>query len=274
MAFSFDLVLFSVDPEFICKAVSAGVSSIIVDWEYLGKEERQKGFDTEINRHTVEDLIRVRECTNANLICRINCPHFNTPSEIEAAINAGVDEILVPMVRSPEEVCWILKLVRERCGVGILVETVDAVLCAEALGSLPLSRAYVGLNDLAIERKTPNIFTALIDGTVERVRECFTETPFGFGGLTLPDRGFPIPCSLLMSEMARLDCHFSFLRRSFYRDIKGRDLAVEVPRILETLRQKFLRSAESVEFERQRLCELVLNWNKQITTSLTGVANS
>jgi hypothetical protein len=35
-----------------------------------------------------------------------------------------------------------------------------------------------------------------------RLRRYF-EVPFGFGGATLPDRGRPIPCRLLLSEMAQ-----------------------------------------------------------------------
>jgi hypothetical protein len=259
--FGFELVLFCVDPEFIRKAVAAGVAAIIVDWEHLGKEERQKGADTEITRHTVDDLLRVRQCTRARVLCRLNPPHPNTPKEIEAAIQAGADEIMIPMVRSPNEVIWVLRLARERCGVGILVETVEAVRCADQLGRLPLSRVYVGLNDLAIERRASNIFTALVDGTLERVRACFPDTPFGFGGLTLPDKGYPIPCRLLMGEMVRLGCRFSFLRRSFYRDIKGRDLKVEVPRILSALRAATMRSPEEVERDRRELYTLIQAWN-------------
>ncbi len=44
MTEKFELVLFSTDPVFIRQAVAAGVDSIIVDWEYLGKEQRQAGF--------------------------------------------------------------------------------------------------------------------------------------------------------------------------------------------------------------------------------------
>ncbi|GBC99157.1 hypothetical protein HRbin17_01678 [bacterium HR17] len=273
MSAEFELVLFCVDPEFIREAVAAGVAAIIVDWEHLGKEERQKGADTEINRHTVDDLRRVRQCTHARVLCRLNPPHPNTPREIEAAIAAGAEEIMVPMVRSPDEVMWVLRLTRERCGVGILVETVQAVHCAAQLGRLPLSRVYVGLNDLAIERGTPNIFTALVDGTLERVRACFLDTPFGFGGLTLPDKGHPIPCRLLIGEMVRLGCRFSFLRRSFHRDIKGRNLAVEVPRILSALHAATMRSPAEVEGDRQALYALVQAWNAKAAPTNEVVAS-
>lgn len=68
-----------------------------------------------------------------------------------------------------------------------------------------------------------NIFRAVSDGTVERVQRHFS-IPFGFGGLTLPERGNPIPCRLLIGEMIRLSCNFSFLRRPFFRDTGGENL--------------------------------------------------
>jgi hypothetical protein len=163
-----------------------------------------------------------------------------------------------------EEVAAVLGWGNGRCGVGILVETVDAVWQVEELARLPLSRVYVGLNDLAIERNAPNLFTALTDGTVERIqRSC--HVPFGFGGLTLPERGYPIPCRLLIGEMARLNCDFSFLRRSFYRDIRDRDLAVEVPRILEAIRQARLRSPEAIARDRRELELAVRAWPSEMS---------
>ena len=124
------------------------------------------------------------------------------------------------MVRSAGEVADAIRVARGRCGVGILVETVDAVRNAAELARLPLSRVYVGLNDLSIERGSRSIFEALTDGLVDEVRPLFT-VPFGMAGLTLPDCGRPIPCRLLIGEMARLACDFSFLRRSWRRDVSG-----------------------------------------------------
>jgi hypothetical protein len=252
MVLDFQLLLFSTDPRFIRPAVASGVDGIIVDWERLGKEERQAGADTQIGADNLEDLERVRTCTEALVVCRVDRFGPTSEREVEAAIRAGVDEILLPLVRSTEEVEAVLSLVDGRCGVGILVETVAAVRSATELGSLPITRAYVGLNDLGIERGSPNIFCAVADGTVERVRRSF-RVPFGFAGLTLPDRGHPIPCRLLISEMARLGCSFSVLRRSFHRDIRGRDLAVEVPRIRRSLEEARHRTAEAVDRDHRDL---------------------
>jgi hypothetical protein len=259
-AFPFELVLFSIHPPFISRAVKAGVGGIIVDWERLGKADRQAGADTQLNHATLEDLRQVRASTDVPVLCRINGCGETTAAEVEEAVGGGADEILLPMVRSVEEVERVLERVRGRCGVGILVETVAATRLVDKLASLPLSRVYVGLNDLAIERKTPNIFTAVADGTLEQIRDAFRDVPFGFGGLTLPERGEPIPCRLLIGEMARLDCAFSFLRRSFYRDIQGRDLAVEIPRILEALEAARQRNPETVDRDRLALKQAIARW--------------
>lgn len=260
MTEKFELALFSTNPSFIPQAVASGVESIIVDWEHIGKEQRQASYNTQINHDTLNDLRRVRACTKANIICRINSYGATTAEEVEQAIKAGTDEILLPMVRALEEVEIVLDRVDGRCGLGILIETVRAVRLSCELAFLPLSRVYVGLNDLAIERNTPNIFTALVDGTIEHIRKFFC-VPFGFGGLTLPDRGHPIPCRLLIGEMARLGCHFSFLRRSFHRDMQGRDSSVEIPRLREAFKSAHLRFPKDAARDRYELEMAVRAWS-------------
>ena len=259
MTGDFQLLLFSTNAALIGAAVAAGVKGIIVDWERAGKHARQAGADTQINSDTLDDLRRVRASTTALVICRINGFSDATPREVEDATAAGADEILLPMVRSVREVEGVLDLVRGRCGVGIMIETVAATRIASDLARLPLSRVYVGLNDLAIDRRAPNIFTAVADGTVERMRSHFT-CRFGFGGLTLPDCGAPIPCRLLIAETARLGCSFGFLRRSFLRDIQGRDMAVEVPRLLIALEQARTRDSDQVRRDRLALERAIATW--------------
>jgi hypothetical protein len=252
MTSSFELLLFSTSPETVRAAVDAGVAGIVVDWEHRGKRARQAGADTEINHDTPADLERVRAASDARVICRLNGYGPHTPAELERAIACGADEVLLPMVRTVEEVASVCSLARGRCGVGMLVETVAAVACAPAFARLPLARVYVGLNDLAIARGTPSIFTALVDGTVEDARRPF-RLPFGVGGLTRPEGGAPIPCRLLIGEMARLGCAFSFLRRSFHRDMRGRDLALEVPRLRAALDRARRRTRAEVARDREEL---------------------
>jgi hypothetical protein len=259
---NFELLLFATDTEMIQRAERSGIHGFIVDMENKGKFSRQIGFDTQINENSITDLERVRKSTDRIVLCRINAFCESTRDEVEQVIQAGADEIFLPMVRNPEEVLRTIEFIRERCKLGILVETMDAVRAAQNLAEIPLSRVYVGLNDLAIDRGKKNIFVSVADGTVEKVRESFNQ-PFGFGGVTLPERGEPIPCRLLMAELVRLHCSFTFLRRSFYRDIVGHDMLVEVPRILQAIRALTARTPEQVEQDRVDFVRCVQNLEEQ-----------
>lgn len=114
----FALFLFSTDPDFIREAEQAGVDGFVVDWEYIGKAERQREADTQINRDTLEDLIRVRKSTSKTVFCRINPYHPSRIHEIEEAIEAGANEIFLPMVRTVQEVALATYLIWSKKGAG------------------------------------------------------------------------------------------------------------------------------------------------------------
>ncbi len=253
---SFNLLLFTVDPQIAREATAGGAAGIVIDWENRGKAERQRGSDTEINLDTVDDLRRVHAVTDAPIFCRVNGAGRHSAAEVDMAIAAGAQQILLPMVRSVDDVRLVLDIVGGRCGVGILIETPEAVEAASELAQLPLSCVYVGLNDLAIARRSASIFDAVVDGTVDRIRPLF-DMPFGFGGLTLPDRGSPVPCRLLIGEMARLECSFSFLRRSFRRDTAGQRLAQSLGVIDAALGEARRRSHASIVDDREAFCAAV-----------------
>jgi 2-keto-3-deoxy-L-rhamnonate aldolase RhmA len=255
----FELFLFSTDPATIAPAVSAGVSGVVVDWERVGKRHRQAGADTQIGEDTIDDLRRVRACTSGRILCRIDNNERLLDEQIDAAVGCGADEILLPMVRSASEVERVLAQASGRCGVGILIETQAALEEVGDIADLPLSRVYVGLNDLAIDRGTTNIFEPLVDGTIEEARKPFS-LPFGFAGLTVADAGTPIPCRLIIGELIRLSCSFSFLRRSYHADIRGRDPAREIPRLRTALDTATRRTSAEIEEDRQALGVAVEDW--------------
>jgi hypothetical protein len=229
-----DLFLFTVNPSWGRDVVAAGAAGIVVDWERRGKARRQLGEGTQINEDTPDDLSRMRAATPGRLLCRINGYGPWTAGEVDEAVRRGADEILLPMVRTTEQVDRTLELAAGRCGVGILIETQDAVGRAAALAARPLSRVYVGLNDLRIDRRSTELFRPLIDGTVDAVRAEVAQS-FGVGGLTLPGRGFPVSSDLLAAELVRTGADFTFLRRSFTADMAGRDPFVEVPLLLDSV---------------------------------------
>jgi hypothetical protein len=226
-----ELLMFTNSPALAQRSLAGGAAGIIIDWERAGKTERQVGADTLVSRDLPADLERMRASVTAPLICRLDPVGPWTPEQLELAVRLGADEVLLPMVRDPEQVERVLALADGRCSVGMLVETLDALASRRALATLPVSRVYVGLNDLAIERRTPSIFTALADGTVEALRRTFTEVPFGFGGATVPEAGQPIRATLLLAELVRLGADFTVLRRSFWRDVADRDPASAVASI-------------------------------------------
>ena len=259
MSAPFELLLFVASAEVAAAAAEAGINGVVVDWECRGKHDRQAGFDTQINQQTIRDLRSVRNATDIGVICRINGYGPWTSEEVESAISEGADEILLPMARHPDEAERTIALAAGRCKVGILIETVRAVQDVRAFARLPVARAYVGLNDLAIDRGTENLFAALTDGTVEDVRRPFM-APFGFGGLTVPDRGSPVPCALLIAEMVRLRCGFSFLRRSFLRDVPIDEFPSGVRRIRAAIAAAGQRSCTDVALARQTLTHAVAAW--------------
>jgi citrate lyase beta subunit len=251
-----DLFVFSTEPGFVRQAVRAGAAGVVVDWERRGKVARQAGADTQINGDTPDHLRAVRAATpEAIVLCRTNGWSRWTPAEIDLAVQLGADEVLLPMVRRPQEVEAALDVVDGRCGLGILVETTDAVHRIDELVRLPLSRVYVGLNDLMIDRGAVSLFEPLVDGTVERVRATVAAAGVGFGlaGVTVPEAGHPVPCRLIIGELARLGADFTFLRRSFHADVAGRDVAVELPRIAAAIADARGRPSVEVIADRQEL---------------------
>lgn len=254
-----ELLLFATDPLLVLEADAAGIDGFIVDWERRGKHRRQAGEGTQINHDTLDDLVAVRAATARAVLCRIDAHGPHTARQVDLSIAAGADELLLPMVRTPEEVDRTLELVAGRCGLGILIETQDAVRCAGALAARPLSRIYLGLNDLRIDRGSRSLFAPLVDGTVDHVREAVDATRFGVAGLTLPDRGAPVPSRLLAAELVRLQAAFTFLRRSFLADTvgSGRPMAPAVTAIRDGLARHHAAPATPRRADRAALCAAV-----------------
>lgn len=264
-----ELFLFYHGSETTRVAQSAGIQGIVVDCESLDKYGRQKGYDTEINAYHPSDVARVRrEARDLLVICRVNgfplgsMQPADGPGVIEdtlAAVQAGADEILLPMVRSLSQVEQVLEVIAGRAKLSLMLETEWAVEHAEQLDQFPLRRVFVGLNDLMIERGSRHLFENLWNGTVSTIRNRIRAASFGFGGLTLPDRGHPIPCELLMSEMARLGCDVTFLRRSFYRDLKSSAASPRecVEAIQSAWDRLVNRSAVEIEADHQKLWKML-----------------
>lgn len=231
---NFELIAFYSNPFFLESLNYSGIDGIIVDWENKGKKNRQSLYNTQVNEHGIEDLKVVSRTNVSNIICRINGPEYWSADEIDKAIDLGAKELLLPMIKNQGEVEFVLNHVKERIHVGVMLETNEALLIADQLNELPIHRFFVGLNDLAIQRKSRNIFSPFVDGTIDTLRPKIN-THFGIAGLTHPLAGSPIPCRYLIKQMKRYHASFGFLRRAFYKDLSR----YSVEEIIRSLRATF-----------------------------------
>ena len=242
----FELWAFYSSLELLHKIDSPLLTGYIVDLEKKGKELRQSLYDTQITEHHLDDLTTARNNTKKDIICRINPQSPINTSEIDNVIGEGADEILLPMVRSVSEVERVLNYINNRCRLSIMLETNESLSAVEELNTLPLTRFYVGLNDLAICNHRANIFTPMIDGSLELIARKVNKK-FGLAGLTHPSLGAPIPCEVIIRAMKRHRCHFGILRRSFYRDLNQYD----AQEILESLSNHFCHNELDSDLQSQ-----------------------
>lgn len=198
--------------------------AIVVDWERSHKRDRQRdsleilGIETQIAPADRVALEPVVAASVVPVICRIDTWSGSGREDLVRAAGAGVDEVILPMVSTVEEVDEAIEVASGRVGVGIMIETVAACDLASRLATRPITRAYLGLMDLALERRTGDLFAPLGDGTLDRVAGACAALPFGFGGLTLPGYGSPVPTEELAARMVEVGASFTFLRRSFLAD--------------------------------------------------------
>ncbi|TPV54276.1 hypothetical protein FJ444_18995 [Aestuariibacter sp. GS-14] len=234
----------------IMLAEKAGIDGIMLDWETRGKESRQSGYDTQINNLNIEVLNAVRKYSQKPLMVRVNGFYEGTHSEVELAVSGGATQVLLPIAHSAKEVEEFISIVGDKAEPCIMIETQSLLDDIASLKELPWKTAFIGLNDLMISRSGNYIWDPLIDGTVDWIYEQLPGRELGFGGITLLEYGYPLPFKLLVKEMARLGCSFSFLRRSFYRDIQTLDPRQECNKVREYWDTCLARSITEIQNDR------------------------
>ena len=211
-------------PEIAQIVEAAGVERVFIDMEYIGKSVRQGGMDTVQCRHTIADIQAVKNVlTKSQIMVRCNPIHAATEEygssedEINAAIVAGADILMLPYFKTSKEVAEFVRLVDGRAKTLPLVETPEAVACIdEVLQIEGIDEIFIGLNDLSLGYGMKFMFQLLIDGTVESLCEKFKEKgiPYGFGGIASLGKGM-LPSERVIAEHYRLRSTCAILSRSF-----------------------------------------------------------
>ena len=223
-------------------AEASGVDWIFLDMEFIGKDSRQGGLDTVQNHHTVKDVQNIKAAVRkAKVLVRVNPIHDALPDypsskdEIDAAIEAGADIVMLPFFKTVEEVKVFIKLVDGRAKTLLLMETVEAANLVDEILEVPgIDMIHLGLNDMHLELGMKFMFELLANGTVERLGEKIKAKgiPFGFGGIATL-KGGDLPGSMVLKEHVRLGSSMVIVSRSFCNTDLVTDIN-EVKNIFET----------------------------------------
>lgn len=205
----------------------AGVNRIMIDLETLGKKERQKGRNTLISEHSIEDIKSIRAVINSSeIIVRINPININSKSEIDDVIEAGADIIMLPMFRTKREVEEFLDIVDGRTKSMLLFEHIEAVNNIDEILNLSgIDELHIGLNDLHISMDKTFMFELFTDNTVQYIVEKAREKniPVGIGGMSRMGTG-DLPAELILTEHYRLNSSGVILSRGFLDNINIKDM--------------------------------------------------
>lgn len=213
-------MLITKEPEIAKYAESCGVERIFVDMETLGKEERQGHLDTHRASHSLTDLHKVRSAIRvAELMVRINPLNVNTIVEVDAAIDAGAERIMLPMFRDVEDVKGFKQIVKGRVPTTFLAETPKALVnLPEWVRELEEDdQIHFGLNDLSLAMDLDFLFEILaarmLDYPATVLRQKGVE--YGIGGVARLGVG-PLSASSVIGEHVRLGSDWAILSRAFH----------------------------------------------------------
>ncbi|MBO5470233.1 MAG: aldolase [Lachnospiraceae bacterium] len=217
MALHFMYITNDVEIARICQ--KCGIDRIWIDMEYKGKNERQKGMDSVKSHHTIDDITKIKPILDASeLLVRVNPIDAESEKEINDAIGAGADIIMLPMAKTLEEIKTFNDIIEGRCKKVLLLETKEAVENIDAfLETGIFDEIHIGLNDLSLSYNLKFMFQLLSNGIVGNLCNKIAqyEIPYGFGGIAQLGKGI-LPAEMIIPEHIRLGSTRVILSRSFY----------------------------------------------------------
>lgn len=235
---------------------------IFVDLEQTGKAERQKGHDTFISTHNLEDVSRIKALLRrARLMVRVNPYQSANPAaskaEVDAVLAHGADMLMLPMFSSAQELKAFAAIVAGRAPIVPLLETAGALQTLDSWLDTPgIEEVFVGLNDLHLSLGCRFMFEPLLLGHIDRVATATRARGlrFGFGGIARMDEGI-LPGHDVLAEHVRLGSSAVILSRTFNRaDVDTGQPSFEgaVTALRQAERQLQSRTPQGAEDDRLR----------------------
>ena len=160
-------------PDIAEYVLQKGVNRIFLDLERIGKFERQGHLNTWITDHLKIDIIRLRNCLpKGKLIVRLNPWNSKSISEIEFAINNGADFLMLPMIKSYDEISSFSSAVSNQIPIIPLIETAESLdLIPKIIKLQGVKELYIGLNDLRLSLGYKFIFEPLVYNILDKPAE-------------------------------------------------------------------------------------------------------
>lgn len=234
MALNLELLWISNNINDIALALDAGIDWIFLDIESIGKESRQPASSF-ISDHSIDDVQRVRVAfPEAKLLLRINPLNQTTEYEINRAVGAGIDAIMLPFFKTSYELEQVKSIIGGRCKFWPLVETVEAsemVIQGHLLGK-GVDRIHIGLNDLRLQLGCRFMFSPLLDKRVSSAIRYLQDNDkhFGIGGVSTLNSGLLSGKDVLSLNYC-LGSTAVILSQEFRRIISSDGLSSEVTRL-------------------------------------------
>lgn len=235
----------------------SGINDIMIDLEILGKKERQRGLNTVISEHCINDIAKIKSVLDvAKCLVRVNPIHNGSKHEIDDVLTNRPDILMLPMFTTVREVQEFVDLVGDRAMKYLLLETPQALVrIDDILDITGIDAIHVGLNDLSIAMGLDFLYEPLIGGLIDYVAKKLSERriKFGFGGISRISKS-----KLILSEHYRLGSSMVIINRDFrnYKDnydelILDIDMGAEIQAIRDY--NEILKNSTISELERNRL---------------------
>ena len=249
-------------PDIAEYVLQKGVNRIFLDLERIGKFERQGHLNTWKTSHKEEDIGQLKKIVpKGKLMVRLNKLNENSKTEINNAIRGGADWLILPMIKSIDDIEKFCSYVSLRVPVIPLIETKESIkLLPKIIKIEGIKEIYIGLNDLSLSLGSKFLFEPLANNILENASELlnYHKIPWGFGGIARYGEGL-LPAEKILGEHVRLGSSRLILSRTFVRNLQNlsdikesMDFSSEINKLKETI--NYWSSQSNQEIKNNREC--------------------